>query len=86
MHLFGLYVLFSQFRPHVHKGIAFWPFINYVYICTWIRRHSKATVLRVNITGSEMGKQNMQAKRPIYKSLCTLVTTFCIHIKWRVLC
>ena len=58
-------------------------FFSHAYICTWIWQHSKATFLRVNITWSEMGKQNIQ--RSIFKSLCTLGTSFWIlHMKWRV--
>ena len=37
-------------------------FISYAYMCTCIRPHLKETVPLGNITWSEMGKQNVQAK------------------------
>ena len=43
IHFFSLYALFSQIRE-----FAFWHFINYAYICTWMHlhgRHLKETVL-----------------------------------------
>ena len=56
--LFSLYVLFSHFRPRdVPKGIFLLFFHK---LC--IRRHLKETVPLGNITWSEMGKQNVQAK------------------------
>ena len=37
-------------------------FVSYAYICTCVRPHLKETVLWGNITWSEVGKQNIQAK------------------------
>ena len=37
-------------------------FLSYAYICTCIRRHLKETIPSSNITCSEMGQQNIQAK------------------------
>ena len=63
MDLFSLYVLFSHFRPRdVPKGIPFCFYMSYAYICTCRRRHLKESVPWSNITWSEMGKQNVQAK------------------------
>ena len=61
------YVLFSQFR-HVmfSREFTFSSFINYAYICTCVRRHLDETVLWGNITWSEIGKQNIQAKKVYY--------------------
>ena len=52
--LFSLYVLFSQFRPRDCQ--------LYARGCTSIG-HLKETVLQGTITWSEMGKQNIQAKK-----------------------
>ena len=64
------YVLFSQFR-HVmfSREFTFSSFINYAYICTCVRRHLDETVLWGNITWSEIGKQNIQAKKGLLFSL-----------------
>ena len=61
--LFGLYILFSHFRPRdAFMGIFLFFSINYVYICTCIRRHLKENIPSSSITWSEMGKQNIQAE------------------------
>ena len=40
IHLFTLYVPFSQFRPrNVFQGISFCLFINYAYIGMWMPEH-----------------------------------------------
>ena len=44
------------------REFSFCFFISYAYIFTCIGRHLKETVLYSNITWSEMGKQNVQAK------------------------
>ena len=52
---FSLFALFSYLRE-----FAFWHFINYAYICTWVHvhgRHLKETVLCDVITCSELGKK-----------------------------
>ena len=46
---------------------SFCFFISYAYICTCIRRHLKGTIPSSSITWSEMGKQNIQAKK-VYSS------------------
>ena len=42
---------------------SFCLFTSYAFICTCIRRHLKETILWSSITGSEMGKQNVQAEK-----------------------
>ena len=70
--LFSLYVLFSQFRPHdAVQGICLLSFRSLIMHthargCTCIRRNLKKTVLWGTITWSEMGKQNIHAKKVYY--------------------
>ena len=63
---FSLYVLFSQFRPRdVLYGICL-LYANRMHVpCTCIQDtgNLKETVLWGTITWSEMGKQNIQAKK-----------------------
>ena len=46
--------------------VPFSFFINYAYICTWIRQNLKETVLKSIITWPTLGKQNMQTKEVYY--------------------
>ena len=65
MDLFSLYVLFSHFRPRdVTLGNSFFQMWSYTHahVCiTYEKKKQKKNSLR-NITWSEMGKQNVQAK------------------------
>ena len=44
------------------REFSFCFYISYAYICKCRRRHLEGTVSWSNITWSEMGKQNVQAK------------------------
>ena len=46
--------------------VPFSFFINYAYICMWIRQNLKETVLKSIITWPTLGKQNMQTKEVYY--------------------
>ena len=50
------------------REFSFCFYIIYAYICTCTRRHLKESVPWSNITWSEMGKQNVQAKEVHYKA------------------
>ena len=56
-------------RVMFSREFAFCLFVHtYARGCTCIRQQLKETVLRGTITWSEMGKQNLQAKRVNYNS------------------
>ena len=68
MHIpFELYVVFYPKLDHVFsRYLTRCLFQNYAYLCTWIGKHLKETLLRGNNTWSENEEQNIQAKKVLF--------------------
>ena len=66
--LFSLYILFSHFRPRdVTLGKTFFQMSSYARQYVRITYEKRKENSLENITWSEMGKQNVQAKRGLLK-------------------
>ena len=63
------------------REFSFWFYISYACICTCRRRHLKETFPWSNITWSEMGKQNVQAKE-VHWSEISMLSTVLVYTKY----
>ena len=81
MDLFSLYVSFFHFRPrYVTLGNCFFIFLSNIILCTCLCMHNLWNFLG-NITWSEMGKPNVQAKEVhsfFLISFYVYLSSFCI--------
>ena len=64
MDLFSLYVLFSHLRQRdATLGNSFFQMSSYAHACVRITYEKRNGKKHDNITGSEMGKQDVQTKK-----------------------
>ena len=62
--LFGLYILFSHFRPRdATRGNSFFQMSSYARANLRITNENQKEYSHEGITWSEMGKQNVQAEK-----------------------
>ena len=80
--LFSLYFLFSHFGPRdaLMVILLLFFFISYAYIYTCKRRNLKETIPSSSVTGSEMGKQNIQAKEVYCRFSRDVTATMLVYI------